>query len=186
MRQNVTALTILILALALAACGKQAKDTRDSASGPAPAAEQTTTETQPAPAKATPAANGKISKDLKKKPAVPKPAGSPPTKLVVEDVVTGNGKQARKGDKVSVEYVGVAFSTGEQFDASWDNGQPFDFTLGQRMVIPGWDQGVAGMKVGGRRKLTIPADLAYGAQGSPPAIGPNETLVFVVDLKKVG
>ena len=186
MRKNVTALTCLILALALSACGSQAKDSRDSAAGAAPPADQTTTETQPSAAAAAPAANGKISTDLKKKPAIPKPSGSPPTKLVIEDVVKGKGKAAGKGDKVTVEYVGVAFSTGEQFDASWDNGQPFDFTLGQGDVIPGWDEGVAGMKVGGRRKLTIPAELAYGAQGSPPAIGPNETLVFVVDLKKVG
>jgi peptidylprolyl isomerase len=173
MRKIVTALTTLL-----------AKDSRDSASSGPPPADQTTTEQQP-PADAAPATDGKISKDLKKKPAIPKPAGSPPTKLQIEDVVVGNGKVAKKGDTVSVQYVGVAFSTGEEFDASWSTGQPFEFTLGQGMVIPGWDEGVAGMKEGGRRKLTIPADLAYGAQGSPPAIGPNETLVFVVDLEKV-
>ena len=85
-----------------------------------------------------------------------------------------------------MQYVGVSFSTGEQFDASWDRGQPFQFQLGAQMVIPGWDQGVAGMKVGGRRRLVIPPDLAYGRQGSPPAIGPSETLVFVIDLVSIG
>jgi peptidylprolyl isomerase len=184
MRKIVTALTTLLAVLVVAGCGSQAKDSRDSASSGPPPADQTTTEQQP-PADAAPATDGKISKDLKKKPAIPKPAGSPPTKLQIEDVVVGNGKVAKKGDTVSVQYVGVAFSTGEEFDASWSTGQPFEFTLGQGMVIPGWDEGVAGMKEGGRRKLTIPADLAYGAQGSPPAIGPNETLVFVVDLEKV-
>ena len=84
-----------------------------------------------------------------------------------------------------VQYVGVAQSTGKQFDASWDRGQAFDFPLGQGEVIPGWDEGIVGMKVGGRRQLTIPPDQAYGAQGAPPDIGPNETLVFVVDLKKI-
>ena len=83
---------------------------------------------------------------------------------------------------MTVQYVGVTFSTGEQFDASWDSGQPFSFQLGGGQVIPGWDRGLKGMRKGGRRELTIPPTLAYGAQGSPPAIGPNETLVFVVDL----
>jgi peptidylprolyl isomerase len=182
MRQIVTSLTVLLAALALAACGNQTKDSRDSASGSAPPAEDATTETTPETA---PATDGKISTDLKKKPAIPKPAGSPPTKLDIEDVVEGKGKAAKKGDTVSVQYVGVAFSTGEEFDASWNGGEPFEFKLGEGAVIQGWDEGVAGMKEGGRRKLTIPADLAYGPQGSPPAIGPNETLVFVVDLEKV-
>jgi peptidylprolyl isomerase len=84
-----------------------------------------------------------------------------------------------------MQYVGVAFSTGEEFDASWDRGEPFEFTLGNGDVIAGWDEGIVGMKEGGRRKLTIPAEQAYGAQGSPPTIGPNETLVFVVDLEKI-
>jgi peptidylprolyl isomerase len=86
---------------------------------------------------------------------------------------------------VSVDYVGVNFSSGQQFDASWDRGEPFQFQLGAGQVIPGWDEGVKGMRVGGRRVLTIPPDLAYGPAGSPPVIGPNETLVFVVDLRKV-
>ncbi|HVW35563.1 MAG TPA: FKBP-type peptidyl-prolyl cis-trans isomerase [Acidimicrobiia bacterium] len=102
-----------------------------------------------------------------------------------KDLIVGKGKEAQAGQKVSVQYVGVAFSTKKQFDASWDRGQPFNFTLGAGDVIKGWDQGVVGMKVGGRRQLVIPPDLAYGPNGYPPVIGPNETLVFVVDLVSV-
>jgi len=187
MRKNVTALTALLFSvLALAACGgDEPSDSRDSASKPAESPETTVTESQPEePSKPAPPA-GKVSKDLAEKPEIPKPTGTPPTKLESEDIVEGKGKKAKEGDKVSVQYVGVAFSTGVEFDASWERGEPFEFTLGAGEVIPGWDQGVVSMKVGGRRQLTIPAELAYGAQGSPPAIGPNETLVFVIDLKKI-
>ena len=93
--------------------------------------------------------------------------------------------EATAGSNVTVQYVGTSFKNGRQFDASWDRGEPFSFQLGAGSVIPGWDQGVQGMKVGGRRQLVIPPDLAYGPQGSPPAIGPNETLVFVIDLVSV-
>lgn len=125
------------------------------------------------------------STDINVKPVIPKPEGEPPVGLQARDVVQGNGATAESGDQVTVDYVGVSWSTGEQFDASWDNGRPFPFRLGAGEVIPGWDQGVSGMRVGGRRQLVIPPDLAYGPQGRPPVIGPNETLVFVVDLKKV-
>jgi peptidylprolyl isomerase len=125
------------------------------------------------------------SSDINVKPVIPKPEGEPPTGLQARDVVQGNGDTAESGDQVTVDYVGVSWSTGEQFDASWDSGRPFPFRLGAGEVIPGWDQGVSGMRVGGRRQLVIPPDLAYGPQGRPPVIGPNETLVFVVDLKKV-
>ena len=125
-----------------------------------------------------------ISTDLKKKPEIAKPSGDPPTKLYQRDVVTGKGKAAKTGDNVSVQYVGVSYSTGEQFDASWDRSEPFDFQLGKKSVITGWDEGVVGMKVGGRRMLVIPPDLAYGAQGQG-TIGPNETLIFVIDLEKI-
>jgi peptidylprolyl isomerase len=187
MRKNVTALTALLLAaLTLAACGSdEPKDSRDSASKPAPSPTTTAEETNPEQP-STPTEGGKVSKDIKKKPEIPKPTGSPPPKLEALDIVKGKGKAAKKGDKVTVQYVGVAFSTGEEFDASWDRDEPFEFTLGNGEVIPGWDEGVVGMKEGGRRQLTIPAELAYGAQGSPPAIGPNETLVFVIDMVKVG
>ena len=120
------------------------------------------------------------------KPEVAVPKGKPPKKLVIKDLVKGTGETAQAGQQVTVQYVGVSFLNGRQFDASWDRGEPFQFQLGAGAVIPGWDQGVKGMKVGGRRQLVIPADLAYGPQGSPPAIGPNETLVFVVDLVDVG
>ena len=124
--------------------------------------------------------------DINVKPAIPKPNGSPPTGLQARDVVIGNGKTAEAGSKLSVQYVGVSWSTGKQFDSSWDRGKkPFNFQLGAGMVIPGWDQGMVGMRKGGRRLLVIPPNLAYGPQGQPPAIGPNETLVFVIDLKKV-
>ena len=128
-----------------------------------------------------------VSDDLSKKPKVPKPTGAAPKALQASDVKVGTGAAAKSGDKVSVQYVGVLFSNGKQFDASWDRGKkPFEFTLGQGQVIQGWDQGVAGMKVGGRRVLVIPPDLAYGAAGSPPTIPANSPLVFVVDLKKIG
>jgi len=120
--------------------------------------------------------------DLSQKPVVEIPDGPPPTELVIEDIVLGEGVEAQSGTSPSMQYVGVAWSNRQQFDASWDRGQPFSFRLGAGQVIKGWDQGVAGMKVGGRRRLTIPADLGYGARGAGGAIGPGETLVFVVDL----
>ena len=123
-----------------------------------------------------------ISTDTSTKPEIPAQSGPPPSGLESKDIVEGDGAVAGTGDTVKVQYVGVDYETGKQFDASWDNGQPFSFQLGSGQVIPGWDQGVTGMKVGGRRELIIPPDLAYGAQGSPPAIGPNATLVFVIDL----
>ena len=99
--------------------------------------------------------------------------------------MVGDGPAAQPGQTVTVHYVGVSALNGRQFDASWDRGEPFEFQLGAGSVIPGWEQGVAGMKVGGRRQLVIPPRLAYGPQGSPPSIGPNETLVFVIDLLAV-
>ena len=116
------------------------------------------------------------------KPEITVPKGKAPKKLVVKDLQEGSGPAAQPGQNVQVQYVGISFANGRQFDASWDRGEPFSFQLGAGQVIPGWDQGVAGMKVGGRRQLVIPPDLAYGKQGSPPSIGPNETLVFVIDL----
>jgi len=134
----------------------------------------------------TPTPPGGGLKDTSKKPNIEKPTGSPPRRLEKEDIVKGKGSPARRGDEVTVHYVGVSFSTGEQFDASWDGGQPYSFRLGAGEVIPGWDLGVSGMRAGGRRRLVIPPELAYGAQGSPPAIAPNETLIFVIDLLKAG
>ncbi|MDE3025878.1 MAG: FKBP-type peptidyl-prolyl cis-trans isomerase [Acidobacteriota bacterium] len=120
------------------------------------------------------------------RPIVEKPEGDIPFELGTEDVVVGDGDEATSGRKVTVHYVGVAFRTGEEFDASWNRGEPFRFALGKGQVIPGWDQGVAGMRVGGRRILTIPSALAYGARGAGNGvIAPHEPLVFVVDLLAV-
>jgi peptidylprolyl isomerase len=116
------------------------------------------------------------------KPQVEIPAGDPPAELQVEDLAVGEGDEATPGHEVDVHYVGVSWSTGDEFDASWNRGDSFRFGLGKGQVIQGWDQGVAGMKVGGRRRLTIPPGLAYGDRGAGGAIAPGETLVFVVDL----
>jgi peptidylprolyl isomerase len=119
------------------------------------------------------------------RPQIEKPEGDIPFELVLDDLIVGDGDEATKGTKVSVHYVGVAFSSGEEFDASWNRGRPFEFKLGAGQVIPGWDAGVEGMRVGGRRKLTIPSAMAYGARGAGGAIKPHEPLVFVVDLLAV-
>jgi peptidylprolyl isomerase len=119
------------------------------------------------------------------KPEIDFPGGEPPTELETHDEIVGDGPEAAAGQTVSAHYVGVAFSTGEQFDASWDRGQPLDFRLGAGQVIKGWDEGIPGMKVGGRRRLVIPPDLAYGDRGAGSAIAPGETLIFVVDLVAV-
>ena len=120
------------------------------------------------------------------KPQVDIPAGeAPPAELVIEDLEAGDGAEATSGSTCTMHYVGVSWKTGKQFDASWDRGDTFKFALGKGQVIAGWDQGVAGMKVGGRRRITIPPQLAYGKRGAGGVIGPDETLVFVVDLISV-
>jgi peptidylprolyl isomerase len=119
---------------------------------------------------------------LSTEPTVTPPSGAPPTKLVTKEIITGTGPEAKAGESVTVNYVGVLYKGGKEFDASWKRKEPFSFTLGRGQVIAGWDQGVAGMKVGGRRLLIIPAPLGYGAKGSPPAIPPNAALLFMVDL----
>lgn len=116
------------------------------------------------------------------KPEVDFPGGEPPADLQVTDIWEGDGPEATSGDTVQVHYVGVAFSTGEEFDSSWNRGDPLQFRLGIGQVISGWDQGVQGMRVGGRRQLVIPPHLAYGDRGAPGAIAPGETLIFVCDL----
>jgi peptidylprolyl isomerase len=120
------------------------------------------------------------------KPQVDVPSDQPPSyQLELEDIEVGGGEEAVAGRVVEVHYIGVSWRTGNQFDASWDRGGTFKFRLGKGQVIPGWDRGVAGMKVGGRRRITIPPDLAYGKRGAGGVIGPDETLVFVVDLVAV-
>ena len=119
---------------------------------------------------------------LSKEPQVTPPSGPPPTKLEVKDLITGTGPEAKAGQTVTVNYVGALYKGGKVFDSSWKRKEPFSFPLGKGQVIAGWDQGVPGMKVGGRRELVIPASLAYGAKGSGSTIPPNAPLVFVIDL----
>ena len=119
------------------------------------------------------------------RPQIEPPTGDVPFELVIEDLIVGDGDEATSGRKVEVHYVGVAFSSGEEFDASWNRGRPFEFKLGKGQVIPGWDAGVQGMRAGGRRRLTIPSAMAYGARGAGGVIAPHEPLVFVVDLLSV-
>lgn len=176
-----------VAALAVAGCGDGGGDkTADIPSSNAP----TPTSSTPPPEEPKPAGPSRPlpptpgEKKLGKKPPIDKPKGAPPAKLVKRDIVKGTGPVAKDGKELTMQYVGISFSSGEEFDASWGK-EPFKLTLGQGMVIPGWDQGIKGMRAGGRRQLVIPPDLAYGAQGQPPAIGPDETLVFDVDLLKV-
>lgn len=189
---QVSALALLGLALAAAGCGSDgSKEKATAAGGAAPATTTAAPATTAAAAAPAAAGTGAVpvtnAKDLESKPRIARPSGSPPSTLVKQDLVVGRGPAAKPGDDVSVQYVGVSFSSGKQFDASWDRGsQPFAFRLGSGGVIAGWDQGVVGMKVGGRRELVIPPDLGYGPQGAPPDILPNETLVFVIDLKRIG
>ena len=119
------------------------------------------------------------------KPEIDPPEGPAPSELEVTDLVEGDGPEASSGQTVQVHYVGVSHSTGEEFDASYNRGEPLSFRLGTGQVISGWDQGVQGMKVGGRRRLVIPPHLAYGDRGAGGVIKPGETLIFVVDLVAV-
>jgi FKBP-type peptidyl-prolyl cis-trans isomerase len=157
---------VLVLVLSLAACGGD--DGGDSAATATPKATATPDNT-----------------DVTKKPKVTVPDELPPEKLQSVDIVKGKGPPAKDGDKVSMMYTGITWSTSVEFDTSWDDGKPYTLTLGQGDVIKGWDEGIVGMRKGGRRELTIPAELAYGAQGSPPSIGPNECLRFIIDLVKL-
>jgi peptidylprolyl isomerase len=146
--------------------------------------------TSPTPVPAAPKKCVKINPNppAKGDPFVPNVKGKAPTTLVVKDIKVGHGKAAKAGDTITVQYVGVACSTGKAFDASYTDGaknKEFSFALGQGKVIPGWDKGLVGMKVGGERQLIIPAALAYGTTGSGATIKPNETLIFVVKLVKV-
>ena len=121
----------------------------------------------------------------KTKPEIDFPGEEPPADLVIEDIEVGDGAEATVGSTISAHYVGVAHSTGEEFDASWNRGAPLDFRLGVGMVIAGWDEGISGMRVGGRRRLVIPPHKAYGDRGAGSVIKPGETLIFVVDLMDV-
>jgi peptidylprolyl isomerase len=179
MRTKLITLTLaLALSAGIAACGE---DDEPASSGTG--SEATPTPTPTASETGIEAIVQGIGKDTKAKPEVPAPQGEPPAELVIRDIVAGKGAKAKAGDELSMQYVGISWSTGQQFDASWDRGaEPFAFQLGAGMVIPGWDQGLVGLRKGGRRLLIIPPDMGYGAEGTPDgAIAPNETLIFVVD-----
>jgi peptidylprolyl isomerase len=141
-----------------------------------------TTETTAKKTESTTTAKTPTSGALSKEPKVTPPSGPAPSKLEVKDLITGTGAEAKAGETVTVNYVGILYKGGKEFDASWKRNEPFTFALGKGQVIPGWDEGLVGMKVGGRRELIIPSALAYGAKGSPPTIPANAPLVFVVDL----
>ncbi len=159
---------------------KAAKQAREELKNPPTIADVTTPTVKVV--KVTP---GPGEGDIKKKPVIPAQTGADPTVLIAQDLIVGTGAEAKTGDTVSVQYVGVLRKGGKEFDSSWKRKQPFDFALGGGQVIAGWDNGVVGMKVGGRRRLIIPADQAYGATGQPPTIPANAALVFDVDLLKV-
>jgi peptidylprolyl isomerase len=176
---------ILIACLALFAAGCGGSDDSSSSSESTDSAEATSAESS-APKQESKSASGEKSAGGEKtKPTVTVPSGPPPKKLEIKEIEKGTGAPAKPGDTVAVQYVGVGYESEEEFDSSWSRNEPFPVTLGAGGVIPGWEQGIEGMKVGGRRELIVPPNLAYGAAGSPPVIGPNETLIFVIDLLAV-
>jgi peptidylprolyl isomerase len=165
----------LILIAVVAVLGASACGDDDDDSGGQATQEQATETTPPEDA----------LKDTTTKPVIPKPTGTPPRKLVKQDIVKGKGPAAKPGDTVTVNYTGVNFSNGQEFDSSWDSGATFPVQLGAGMVIEGWDKGLVGVRKGGRRMLTIPPEMGYGSEGYPPSIPPNETLVFVIDVVSI-
>jgi peptidylprolyl isomerase len=167
---------ILTATLAIAAAGCGSSNDNSTSSSASASSDTTSTQAQQQPATAQP----------RPKPTVHVPKGKPPKKLVVKDLIKGTGPAAKPGDPVTVNYIGVNYADGKPFDNSYDRGQPFPFQLGGGQVISGWDNGLVGMKVGGRRMLIIPPSQGYGPQGQAPVIKPNETLVFVVDLLSIG
>lgn len=180
--QRVFLIIVACLALFVAGCGDDSSTTSSGAGTTAESSspqDETTGEESSAEEGAGEEAGEAASG---KKPKVTVPSGPPPKELETNELKTGSGPAAKAGDEVTVQYVGVGYDTKKQFDASWDRGEPFTFNLGGGEVIPGWEEGIEGIKVGGRRELIIPPELAYGSAGAPPAIGPNETLIFVVDL----
>jgi peptidylprolyl isomerase len=179
------ALATLGAAVLIAGCGSSGSSSsigvgNENTSDQALATVTSSTPTSTSPTTAT--VKTPTTGPLSKEPTVTPPTGPAPSKLVTKELITGTGPEAKAGEQVTVNYVGVLYKGGKVFDASWKRNETFPFALGKGQVIPGWDQGIVGMKVGGRRELIIPAELAYGAKGSPPTIPPNSALVFVVDL----
>jgi peptidylprolyl isomerase len=172
------AILALCAALAFAGCGGGDDSSTDSSESTTAAATESTETTESTESTESAEATEKT------KPKVSVPKGPPPKKLEIKEIEEGSGATAKAGDEVTVQYVGVSYKSGEEFDSSWSRNEPFTFGLGTGLVIAGWDQGIAGMKVGGRRQLTIPPNLAYGSEGTG-SIAPNETLIFVVDLLAV-
>jgi len=181
-----SAFAVLVIVALLAGCGSGGSSTitvgnenkGDQAFAKAPATSGTAT----TPGATTTTATTPSSGPLSKEPTVTPPSGPPPTTLVTKDLVKGTGAEAQLGKSITVNYKGVLYHGGKEFDSSWKRAEPSTFQLEQGKLIAGWTQGIPGMKVGGRRELIIPASLAYGAKGSPPTIPPNEPLVFVIDL----
>jgi peptidylprolyl isomerase len=185
-RRTLLTSLVVLSATGVAACGGSSKAPGVQlapSSGPIVASTPATTPTPTTPTTPTTSATTpKPPSPLAKKPVISVPKGPPPSKLVVKDLIPGTGPVAKAGSSITVNYVGVLYKGGKEFDSSWKTGKPFaPFQLGQGSVIPGWDKGLVGMKVGGRRELIIPPSLAYGKSGSGP-IPANSTLVFVVDL----
>ncbi|HEX6393673.1 MAG TPA: FKBP-type peptidyl-prolyl cis-trans isomerase, partial [Acidimicrobiales bacterium] len=185
-----------VLAVVAGACSSNSSSTTSNTSNPSGNPSSSTASSSPS---TTPAPLGAASAGVNgiasipsgeaspagtfgKRPTVIVPSGTPPTQLEASDLIVGTGATATAGQTVTVQYDGYSWTTKKEFDASWNRGQTFSFPLGQGQVIQGWDQGVAGMKVGGRRELIIPPNLAYGSQSPTPAIASNDTLIFVVDL----
>jgi peptidylprolyl isomerase len=183
-RKSIATGFALLLGAGLAACGSsKAPGVVLAPSTGATVASVTATTTTSSTATTPTATTPKPPSPLSKKPVVTVPNGPPPKNLVIKDLIKGSGPTAATGKSITVNYVGVLYKGGKEFDSSWKTGRPFaPFKLGQGSVIPGWDKGLVGMRVGGRRELIIPPSLAYGKAGSPPTIPPNATLVFVVDL----
>jgi peptidylprolyl isomerase len=173
-------------ALLIAGCGSSSSSSTIGVGDENSANNTLATSTSTTPTTSTSATTASVKTPatgpLSKEPTVTPPSGPAPTKLVTKDLIVGTGPEAKAGDSVTVNYVGVLYKGGKVFDASWKRSETFPFVLGKSQVIPGWEQGIVGMKVGGRRELIIPSGLAYGAKGSPPTIPPNSALIFVVDL----
>jgi peptidylprolyl isomerase len=182
--RSVAALAALGVAVLIAGCGSSSSSStitlgaENKGDNSLIKATETTAKKTPTTATAKTPTSGPLATE----PKVTPPSGPAPTKLVVKDLIKGTGTEAKAGETVTVNYVGVLYKGGKEFDASWKRKEPFSFALGKGQVIAGWDQGVAGMKVGGRRELVIPSALAYGTKGSPPTIPANAPLVFVIDL----